>query len=194
VAQLARTPLEDDASGERNWCFGPAGRPSPCRYGLPLFVSDMRLGALSRNKANSFPGTSAEKSRNRHLLREGVMLPEETGGSPRVISMEYASADSGYRPVVLEHVTGLPLSSEAKRRRTGTEVILPRSKMTEPYRRIAWRLRAKRAFLHPTFKGSDARWIDFRRFLRSGEGDQSEGSHGFKMSCSADRSPIWILR
>ena len=92
-AQLSRRPLLDDEPVGTNVIIGPrAGKPLELE--IPLFVSDMSFGALSR-EAKIALSKGAELAGTGICSGEGGMLPEEQANNSRYF-YELASARFGF--------------------------------------------------------------------------------------------------
>jgi len=93
TAQLATRPLLDDAPIDTTVTIGPrAGKP--LRLRIPLLVSDMSFGALSK-EAKIALAMGAEMAGTGICSGEGGMLPEEQEANSRYF-YEIASARFGY--------------------------------------------------------------------------------------------------
>jgi len=98
TAQLARTPLDDEASVDTGLTVGP-GAENPVELDIPVFVSDMSFGALSE-EAKVAISTGAERAGTGVCSGEGGMLPEEQEANSRYF-YEYATGKFGWD---IEHV------------------------------------------------------------------------------------------
>jgi len=92
-AQLARQPLLGDEEVGAEVIIGPKAR-RPLRLEIPLFVSDMSFGALSR-EAKIALSKGAELAGTGICSGEGGMLPEEQGSNSRYF-YELASGRFGW--------------------------------------------------------------------------------------------------
>lgn len=92
-AQLWKQPLEDDVPVNTATVIGPRAR-QPLRLEIPLFVSDMSFGALSR-EAKIALARGAELSGTGICSGEGGMLPEEQAANSRYL-YELASGRFGF--------------------------------------------------------------------------------------------------
>jgi len=93
TAQLARKPLMDDAPVDTKLVVGPrAGRPLELE--IPIFVSDMSLGALSP-EAKVALATGADRAGTGICSGEGGMYPAEQAATRRYF-YEMASARFGF--------------------------------------------------------------------------------------------------
>jgi glutamate synthase domain-containing protein 2/nitrite reductase/ring-hydroxylating ferredoxin subunit len=93
TAQLARTPLDDEAPVDTGLVVGPNAE-NPLELEIPVFVSDMSFGALSE-EAKVAISTGAERAGTGVCSGEGGMLPEEQAANSRYF-YEYASGKFGW--------------------------------------------------------------------------------------------------
>ncbi|WP_018256109.1 glutamate synthase-related protein [Halomicrobium katesii] len=93
TAQLARTPLSDEAPVDTGLVVGP-GAETPLELEIPIFVSDMSFGALSE-EAKVAISTGADRAGTGVCSGEGGMLPEEQAANSRYF-YEYASGKFGW--------------------------------------------------------------------------------------------------
>jgi glutamate synthase domain-containing protein 2 len=131
-AQLWKRPLMDEAAVNTETIIGPrAGKP--LKLAIPLFVSDMSFGALSREakialaKGAALAGTGIASG-------EGGMLSEERAANSRYF-YELASAKFGFsmENVKLAQAFHFKGGQGAK---TGTGGHLPGTKVTEEIARV----------------------------------------------------------
>ncbi len=101
TAQMARKPLLDDASVATSVTIGPRAR-KPLELNIPLFVTDMSLGALSP-EAKMALARGAELVGTGICSGEGGMLPEEQQENSRYL-YELASARYGWDPDLVARV------------------------------------------------------------------------------------------
>ncbi len=92
-AQLSRKPLLDEEPVESKVIIGPNAR-KPLELDIPLFVSDMSFGALSR-EAKLALAKGAELAGTGICSGEGGMLPDEQASNSRYL-YELASAKFGF--------------------------------------------------------------------------------------------------
>ena len=92
-AQLSRRPLMDDEPVNTKVIIGPRAK-RPLELDIPLFVSDMSFGALSR-EAKIALSKGAELAGTGICSGEGGMLPEEQANNSRYF-YELASAKFGF--------------------------------------------------------------------------------------------------
>jgi len=100
-AQLWKKPLPDDHAVATKVIIGPNAK-KPLELEIPLFVSDMSFGALSR-EAKIALSKGAEKAGTGICSGEGGMLPEEQASNSRYL-YELASAQFGFSWDKLEKV------------------------------------------------------------------------------------------
>ena len=93
TAQLATTPLADDAPVDTSLTIGP-GADSPLKLEIPIFVSDMSFGALSE-EAKVALAKGAEQAGTGIASGEGGMLPEEQEANTKYF-YELASGKFGW--------------------------------------------------------------------------------------------------
>ena len=93
TGQLARKPLLDDDPVGAELVIGPNAK-KPLELALPIFVSDMSFGALSR-EAKTALSMGAEMAGTGICSGEGGMLPAEQENNSRYF-YELASARFGY--------------------------------------------------------------------------------------------------
>ena len=93
TAQLATTPLADDAPVDTTLTIGP-GADSPLELDIPIFVSDMSFGALSE-EAKVALAQGAEQAGTGIASGEGGMLPEEQEANTKYF-YELASGKFGW--------------------------------------------------------------------------------------------------
>lgn len=92
-AQMAKKPLLDDTEVSTKVVIGPEAR-KPLELEIPLFVSDMSFGALSR-EAKIALSKGAEMAGTGICSGEGGMLPDEQANNSRYF-YELASAQFGF--------------------------------------------------------------------------------------------------
>ncbi|MDR9415119.1 MAG: glutamate synthase-related protein [Gracilimonas sp.] len=92
-AQLAKRPLMDDEEVETKTIIG-ANAKKPLELEIPVFVSDMSFGALSK-EAKIALSKGAELAGTGICSGEGGMLPEEQGNNSRYF-YELASGKFGF--------------------------------------------------------------------------------------------------
>lgn len=126
TAQLATVPLLDDAPVGTDLVVGPrAGRP--LHLEIPIFVSDMSFGALSR-EAKVALARGADRAGTAICSGEGGMLLEEQEASRRYL-YELASARFGFSWDRVARVQALHFKA-GQAAKTGTGGHLPGAKVT----------------------------------------------------------------
>ncbi|MBY5923260.1 glutamate synthase-related protein [Ferrimonas balearica] len=126
VAQLARAPLLDDTPVATELVIGPEAR-KPLKLAMPLFVSDMSFGALSR-EAKIALAQGAEIAGTGICSGEGGMLDAEHDACSRYF-YELAAARFGYDENKLKGVQAVHFKA-GQAAKTGTGGHLPADKVT----------------------------------------------------------------
>ena len=125
-AQLARLPLLDNQEVATNVIVGPKAK-KPLHLAIPLFVSDMSFGALSR-EAKIALSKGAELSGTGICSGEGGMLPEEQSNNGKYF-YELASAQFGFSWDKLDKVQAFHFKG-GQGAKTGTGGHLPGNKVS----------------------------------------------------------------
>ncbi len=125
-AQLARPPLKDNAEVITQVIIGPRAK-KPLILEMPIFVSDMSFGALSR-EAKIALAKGAEMAATGIASGEGGMLPEEQQNNSRYF-YELASGRFGFSWEKLQHVQAFHFKG-GQGAKTGTGGHLPGAKVT----------------------------------------------------------------
>lgn len=126
TAQLASPPLLDDEPVDTSFTIGPAAA-KPLRLDIPLFVSDMSFGALSR-EAKIALARGAELAGTAMASGEGGVLPAEKAESSRYL-YELGSARFGFSWDRLADVQAFHFKG-GQAAKTGTGGHLPGPKVT----------------------------------------------------------------
>lgn len=126
TAQLARSPLLDDEHVDTSFVIGPRA-VKPLTLDIPIFVSDMSFGALSR-EAKTALARGAELAGTAIASGEGGMLPAEKAESSRYL-YELASARFGFSWEKLAEVQAFHFKG-GQAAKTGTGGHLPGPKVT----------------------------------------------------------------
>jgi glutamate synthase domain-containing protein 2/nitrite reductase/ring-hydroxylating ferredoxin subunit len=126
-AQLATRPLLDEDSVGTEVVIGPNAR-KPLRLKIPLFVSDMSFGALSR-EAKIALSKGAELAGTGICSGEGGMLPAEQGANSRYF-YELASAKFGFDWEKVKKTQAFHFKG-GQGAKTGTGGHLPGAKVSE---------------------------------------------------------------
>ena len=125
TAQLARTPLDDEASVDTELVIGPNAE-NPLRLDIPIFVSDMSFGALSE-EAKIAISKGADQAGTGICSGEGGMLPEEQEANTRYF-YEYASGEFGWDIDLVDRVQAFHFKA-GQGAKTGTGGHLPGKKV-----------------------------------------------------------------
>ncbi|QXP79083.1 MULTISPECIES: glutamate synthase-related protein [Winogradskyella] len=126
-AQLASRPLLDEEAVATKVIIGPKAK-KPLTLDMPLFVSDMSFGALSR-EAKIALSKGAELAGTGICSGEGGMLPEEQASNSKYF-YELASAQFGFSWDKLDHVQAFHFKG-GQGAKTGTGGHLPGSKVSK---------------------------------------------------------------
>ena len=178
-AQFWKRPLMDDAEVQTETVIGPQAR-KPLKLAIPLFVSDMSFGALSR-EAKIALAKGAEMAGTGIASGEGGMLPEEQAANSRYF-YEMASGKFGFswEKVKMAQAFHFKGGQGAK---TGTGGHLPGSKVTEEIANVRG-LRAGEAAISPATFTDLISAKDFEAFANEVR-DQTGGIPvGFKLAAS----------
>ncbi len=127
TAQLHRPPLLDDAPVGTEVVVGP-GAAKPLTLEIPLMISDMSFGALSR-EAKVALATGAEGAGTGICSGEGGMLDDEQAANSRYF-YELASARFGFSMDKVQRCQAFHFKG-GQAAKTGTGGHLPGSKVTE---------------------------------------------------------------
>jgi glutamate synthase domain-containing protein 2/nitrite reductase/ring-hydroxylating ferredoxin subunit len=126
-AQLDYRPLLDDESVDTQVIIGPNAR-KPLQLEIPVFVSDMSFGALSR-EAKIALSIGAEMAGTGICSGEGGMLPDEQANNSRYF-YELASAKFGFSFDKVKKVQAFHFKG-GQGAKTGTGGHLPGEKVSE---------------------------------------------------------------
>ncbi len=124
-AQLHKKPLLDEAEVATKVVIGPKAK-KPLELAIPLFVSDMSFGALSR-EAKIALSKGAEMAGTGICSGEGGMLPDEQANNSRYF-YELASAQFGFSWDKIEKVQAFHFKG-GQGAKTGTGGHLPGNKV-----------------------------------------------------------------
>jgi glutamate synthase domain-containing protein 2 len=125
-AQLAKRPLLDEADVQTKVIIGPNAK-LPLELDIPLFVSDMSFGALSR-EAKVALAKGAELSGTGICSGEGGMLPDEQASNSRYF-YELASGKFGFSWEKVKKAQAFHFKG-GQGAKTGTGGHLPGAKVT----------------------------------------------------------------
>ena len=131
-AQLSRRPLLDGEPVTTKTVIGPKAN-KPLVLDIPIFVSDMSFGALSR-EAKVALAKGAAMAGTGICSGEGGMLPEEQANNPRYF-YELASARFGFSWNKLDKVQAFHFKG-GQGAKTGTGGHLPGHKVSEEIARV----------------------------------------------------------
>lgn len=126
-AQLAKRPLLDDEEVRTKVIIGPKAK-KPLELEIPIFVSDMSFGALSK-EAKIALSKGAEMSGTGICSGEGGMLPEEQQNNSRYF-YELASAKFGFSWDKVKKVQAFHFKG-GQGAKTGTGGHLPGNKVSK---------------------------------------------------------------
>ncbi|MEM7549624.1 MAG: glutamate synthase-related protein [Bacteroidota bacterium] len=178
-AQLFRKPLLDDESVTTKVVIGPKAK-KPLELDIPLFVSDMSFGALSK-EAKIALSKGAELAGTGICSGEGGMLPDEQANNSRYF-YELASAQFGFSWDKLKDVQAFHFKG-GQGAKTGTGGHLPGEKVVGEIAEVRG-LEAGTAAISPaTFK--DLRTVEHFQAFSDTVRDESGGVPvGFKIAAS----------
>ena len=159
TAQLARRPLADNAPVATRLVIGPRAE-KPLELEIPLLVSDMSFGALSR-EAKIALARGAELAGTAIGSGEGGVLPEELEANRRYL-FELGPAMYGYDEALLTRIRAFHFKA-GQGAKTGVGGHLPGSKVTEEIARLRGLEPGRDAISPPTFVDLETP-ADFRRF------------------------------
>lgn len=126
-AQLSRRPLLDDEEVKSKTIIGPKAK-KPLELDIPIFVSDMSFGALSRESKIAL-SKGAEMAGTGICSGEGGMLPAEQAENSKYF-YELASAQFGFSWDKLENVQAFHFKG-GQGAKTGTGGHLPGHKVSK---------------------------------------------------------------
>lgn len=178
-AQLAQKPLLDDAHVSTKVVIGPKAN-RPLEFDIPIFVSDMSYGALSK-EAKIALAKGAEMSGTGICSGEGGMLPEEQASNSRYL-YELASAKFGFSWDKLEKVQAFHFKA-GQGAKTGTGGHLPGYKVVGEIAKVRGLPEGQAAISPATF--TDMHSVeDFRNFANKVREVTNGIPIGFKMSAN----------
>ena len=132
VAQLHKAPLLDDESVETELIIGPRAK-NPLKLKIPIFVSDMSFGALSK-EAKIALSKGAEMAGTGICSGEGGILLEEAEENSRYF-YELASGMFGFSYDKLQYAKAFHFKC-GQGAKTGTGGHLPGHKVTEEIAKV----------------------------------------------------------
>lgn len=178
-AQLATRPLLDEDHVNTQAVIGP-GAKKPLVLEMPLFVSDMSFGALSR-EAKIALAKGAELAGTGICSGEGGMLPAEQENNSRYF-YELASAQFGFTWDKLDKVQAFHFKA-GQGAKTGTGGHLPGSKVSAEIAAVRGLNQGETAIspaTFPNFHGVE----DFKRFADEVRERTGGIPIGFKLAAS----------
>ena len=178
-AQLATRPLLDEDFVNTQAVIGP-GAKKPLVLDIPLFVSDMSFGALSR-EAKIALSKGAELAGTGICSGEGGMLPAEQENNSRYL-YELASAQFGFSWDKLDKVQAFHFKA-GQGAKTGTGGHLPGSKVSAEIAEVRGLKEGETAIspaTFPDFHGVE----DFKRFADEVRERTGGIPIGFKLAAS----------
>ena len=179
TAQFARRPLASDAEVDCGLVIGPEAR-RPLRLEMPLLVTDMSFGALSREAKISL-ATGAERVGTGICSGEGGMLPEEQAGNSRYL-FELGPARYGYSEDIMDKIQAFHFKG-GQGAKTGVGGILPGAKVSEEIAKVRGIVAGRDAVSPPVIPELETP-EDFRLFA-DGLREKTGGIPvGFKLSAN----------
>jgi glutamate synthase domain-containing protein 2/nitrite reductase/ring-hydroxylating ferredoxin subunit len=158
-AQLSRRPLMDDAKVNSETIIGPNAK-IPLKLSMPVFVSDMSFGALSRESKIAL-SKGAEMAGTGICSGEGGMLPDEQKANTHYF-YELASGKFGFSWEKVKKAQAFHFKG-GQGAKTGTGGHLPGSKVTREIAEVRGLKEGETAISPATFP--DLKSIeDFREF------------------------------
>ncbi len=184
-AQLSRRPLMDDEVVSTQVIIGPKAK-KPLVLDIPLFVTDMSFGALSR-EAKVALSKGAEMSGTGICSGEGGMLPEEQANNSRYF-YELASAKFGFSWDKVEKAQAFHFKG-GQGAKTGTGGHLPGHKVTEEIASVRGLEPGQTAISPATFP--DLKTVDDFKQLADEVRERTGGIPvGFKLAASRIEADI----
>lgn len=180
-AQMAKKPLLDEASVSTKVIIGPKAK-KPLHLDIPLFVSDMSFGALSR-EAKIALSKGAELAGTGICSGEGGMLPDEKAENSKYL-YELASAKFGFSWENLENIQAFHFKG-GQGAKTGTGGHLPGSKVKGEIAKVRGLKEGVSAISPATFTDEDLKTAsDFRNFGDKVRNISGGVPIGFKLAAS----------
>ena len=180
-AQIAQKPLLDEAEVKTEVTIGPKAK-KPLTLDIPLFVSDMSFGALSR-EAKIALSKGAELAGTGICSGEGGMLPDEKAENNKYL-YELASAKFGFTWDKLENVQAFHFKG-GQGAKTGTGGHLPGNKVKGEIAKVRGLEEGVSAISPATFTDTDLKTAqDFRKFGDKVRAISGGVPIGFKLAAS----------
>ena len=184
-AQLSKRPLIDDTEVNSETIIGPNAK-KPMKLSIPVFISDMSFGALSR-EAKIALSKGAELAGTGICSGEGGMLPDEQKANTHYF-YELASGKFGFSWDKVKKAQAFHFKG-GQGAKTGTGGHLPGSKVTKEIAEVRGLKEGETAISPATFP--DLRTIDdFRNFGEEVRGRTGGIPIGFKIAASHIESDI----
>ena len=178
-AQLSKRPLFDEDEVRSETIIGPNAK-KPLRLSVPIFVSDMSFGALSR-EAKIALSKGAEMAGTGICSGEGGMLPEEQKSNSKYF-YELASGRFGFSWDKVQKAQAFHFKA-GQGAKTGTGGHLPGNKVTEEIAQVRGLEPGQAAISPATFR--DLKSVeDFRGFASQVREKTGGIPVGFKMAAS----------
>ena len=178
-AQLSSRPLLDEDEVSTAVIIGPNAK-KPLTLDIPIFVSDMSFGALSREAKISL-SKGAEMAGTGICSGEGGMLPDEQANNSRYF-YELASAQFGFSWDKLEKVQAFHFKG-GQGAKTGTGGHLPGHKVSEEIAKVRGLNPGEAAISPATFKDFHG-VADFKEFAAKVREVTGGIPVGFKIAAS----------
>ncbi|MDB2606960.1 glutamate synthase-related protein [Zobellia sp.] len=178
-AQLASRPLLDEDEVKTKVVIGPKAK-KPLELDIPLFVSDMSFGALSK-EAKIALSKGAELAGTGICSGEGGMLPDEQANNSKYF-YELASAKFGFSWNKLDNVQAFHFKG-GQGAKTGTGGHLPGAKVSKEIAEVRGLNEGETAIspaTFPDFHGIE----DFRAFAKKVRERTGGIPIGFKIAAS----------
>ena len=178
-AQLSRRPLLDHEKVKTKVVIGPNAK-KPLKLDIPIFVSDMSFGSLSKEAKISL-AMGAEMAGTGICSGEGGMLPDEQANNSRYF-YELASAQFGFSWDKLEKVQAFHFKG-GQGAKTGTGGHLPGKKVTKEIAEVRGLEVGQNAISPATFP--DFHGVkDFKKFAKKVRKVTGGIPVGFKIAAS----------
>ena len=178
-AQLSRRPLMDDADVKTSVVIGPNAK-KPLHLDIPVFVSDMSFGALSK-EAKIALSKGAQMAGTGICSGEGGMLPEEQANNSRYF-YELASAKFGFSWDKVKKTQAFHFKG-GQGAKTGTGGHLPGAKVSEEIAAVRGLEAGQNAISPPAFPDM-VTVDDFKAFANEVREQTGGIPIGFKIAAS----------
>ncbi|MDH3709031.1 MAG: glutamate synthase-related protein [Cyclobacteriaceae bacterium] len=179
-AQMARKPLLDEDHVSTKVVIGP-GAEKPLKLDIPIFVSDMSFGALSR-EAKIALAKGADLSGTGICSGEGGMLPDEQENNSRYL-YELASARFGFSWDKLTKAQAFHFKG-GQGAKVGTGGHLPGHKVSQEIASVRGLQVGQAAISPATFSGDLKTVDDFKAFGNEVRSVTGGIPVGFKLAAS----------